>query len=121
MASFICDGILDFLSEDQKSRLSKKFTSSEQKVMPHEIASPLGLKYSEVLAILTILQAEGFCKNFLLIYHNCEKDIPIRATPFEEGIPRLPFFCSSCQEVIEEVSELSFDIMAKLYHSIEFI
>ena len=121
MASFICDGILDFLSGDQKGSLSKKFRSSEQKVMPHEIASPLGLKYSEALAILTVLQAEGFCQNLLLTYHNCEPDIPIKATPFEEGIPKLPFICESCQELIQDINELSFDVMALLRSAIEFV
>jgi hypothetical protein len=121
MASFICDGILDFLTEDQKSKLNKKFRSSELKVMPHELAGPLALKYSEALAILTILQAEGLCKNLLLIYHNCEPDTPIDAIPFEEGIPKVPFECKSCQELIQDLSELSFDVMAILFSSIEFI
>lgn len=121
MVSFTCDGILDFLSEDQKGKLNKKFTPSEQKIMPHEIASPIELKYSEALAILTVLQAEGFCKNLLLTYHKCEQDIPIKATPFEEGIPKLPFVCESCQEIIQDVNELSFDVMAVLHSAIEFV
>lgn len=121
MDRFICEGILDFLSEEQKRKLNKKFRVSEQKVMPHEIAGPLGLEYSEALAVLAALQAEGYCRNLLLTYHNCEPDIIIKATPFEEGIPNFPFVCEICQELIQDINELSFDTMAVIRNAIEFI
>jgi hypothetical protein len=89
--------------------------------MPHEISSPTGLKYSEILAIFTILQAEGFCKNSLLIYHNCDPDTPMKVTPFEDGLPQLPCVCEYCQEEIYDMGEFSFDVMAKLINSVEFI
>jgi hypothetical protein len=121
MTDFTCEGILDFLTEEQKEKLNNKFTSSAQNLMPHEVANPVGLKYSEVLAIFTVLQAEGFCKNLLLIYHSCDQDRFIKATPYEEGIPQLPYICELCQEIIEDTDELSFEVMAKIQDSIKFI
>jgi hypothetical protein len=121
MTNFTCKGILDFLTEEQKEKLNNKFTSSVQNLMPHEVANPVGLKYSEVLAIFTVLQAGGFCKNLLLIYHDCDQDTIMKATPYEEGMPQLPCICELCQETIVDIDELSFEVMAKLQDSIKFI
>jgi hypothetical protein len=118
---FWCEGILDFLSEEQRRQLSTKFAVSSLSVMPHEISGPLGIKYSDAVAVLTVLQTKHLCQNFLLVYHTCEPDLAIASYPFEQGFPELPWECTNCQRVIESIEEISFGIMALTSDSINFV
>jgi rubredoxin len=120
MTSFISKGHLDFLSDKQKAELSKHIQASAT-AMPHQLAVRLGIEYPKALAILTLLEAEGLCELQLLIYHNCEPDIPKGAIPFGKGFPDLPWVCPSCESRVEDYNELSFDIMAHFTQKVKFI
>lgn len=119
MASFITKGRLDLLSDRQKAELSKHIQALST-AMPHQLAVLLGIEYSEALAILTLLEAEGLCELKLLIYHNCEPDVPTGAIPFGQGFPDLPWVCPLCESSVENYNDLSFDIMAQFNQEIEF-
>jgi hypothetical protein len=121
MVSLICKGRLDFLSGEQRAELSRHFQKPSKTAMPHQLAVRLGLEYFEALAVIAVLEAEGLCENQLLIYHNCDPDVPAGAIPYGQGFPNLPWVCPFCEKSVEDYNELSFDIMAKSMHSIEFL
>ncbi|MEA5553803.1 hypothetical protein VB713_22965 [Anabaena cylindrica UHCC 0172] len=122
MTSFIHKGHLDFLSENQKAELSKHFmTASTNDMMPHQLAVQLGIKRSDALAVLTILEDEGLCEMKLLIYHNCEPDVPAGAIPFGQGFPNLPWFCPLCEKSVHDYNELSYDLMAHFMQQHDFV
>ncbi|MEH1813192.1 MAG: hypothetical protein V7K26_27670 [Nostoc sp.] len=121
MTSFIHKGHLDFLSEKQKAELSKYFMTASTTTMPHQLAVQLGIKYSNALALLADLEAEGVCEMKLLIYHNCEPDVPAGAIPYGIGFPDLPWICPHCESIVENYDELSFDLMATSKQSIQFV
>ncbi|MFM5985021.1 MAG: hypothetical protein ACKO9I_06810 [Sphaerospermopsis kisseleviana] len=113
---------MDILSENQKAELSKHFmTASTSDVMPHQLAVQLGIEYSEALAILADLEARGICDMKLLIYHNCDPDIPVDAIPYGTGFPDLPWTCPHCENTVESYDELSFDLMAKSKQTPEIV
>lgn len=121
MASFISKGHLDFLCDRQKDELRKYFTQASTTAMPHQLAVQLGIEYSKALAILTVLEADGLCELKLLIYHNCEPDVPAGAIPFGIGFPNLPWACPLCESSVEDKDELSFDIMAQFTQKIDLV
>ncbi len=121
MSSLKCEGKLDFLSVEHKQKLTTHFCKSGTKVMPHELAIKLGTTRPEALAIITVLGTEGLSKNQLLIYHQCDPEVIADAIPFGIGFPDLPWFCPLCEEIVEDYSELSFDVMAIANDPIEFI
>lgn len=120
MTSFIHKGHLDFLSDNQKAELSKYFMTASTNVMPHQLAVQLGIEYSHALAVLADLEAQGVCEMKLLIYHNCEPDVPAGAIPYGTGFPDLPWTCPHCKSIVENYDELSFDLMAISKQPIEF-
>ncbi|ANV85539.1 hypothetical protein AWQ21_04550 [Picosynechococcus sp. PCC 7003] len=81
--------------------------------MPHEITNKLSITYEKALAFLLACELYNFAKVYLLVYHLCEPDKYIKAIPFHLGIPKLPFVCENCDEEIEDISELSFDVIAQ--------
>jgi hypothetical protein len=119
MSSLTCQKPLDFLSSEQKNKLNEHFRKSTT-AMPHQLAVLLGIKYAEALTILTILDADGLCKNKLLIYHQCEPETPADAIPYGQGFPNLPWTCPLCEEEVDNYDELLFDIMAQADHPINF-
>ncbi|MBD2356653.1 hypothetical protein H6G41_18815 [Tolypothrix sp. FACHB-123] len=121
MASFIQKGHLEFLSENQKAKLSKHFMTASITLMPHELAVLLGIEYPHALAVLAELEAEGVCEMKLLIYHNCEPEVPAGAIPFGIGFPDLPWICPHCEQSVENEDELSFDFIAYFNQAIEFV
>lgn len=121
MLEFNCERKLDFLSRRQKLKLSKFFKEPEKNAMPHQLAVLLGIRYSHALLILTILEANGFIKNHLVIYHICDPEIPAGAIPYGTGFPKLPWSCSLCERVVESYDELTFDLMGKTFEPVEFI
>lgn len=121
MPRFICKGRLDFLSSEQKAELSSHFRKQGTRAMPHQLAVLLGLKYSDALAILTVLETEGLCENKLLIYHKCDPEVPAGAIPYGKSFPNLPWVCPLCEKIVEDYNELSFDVMAQSTHQIEFV
>ncbi|BCL37739.1 hypothetical protein [Nostoc sp. MS1] len=121
MTSFIHKSHLGFLSENQKAELSKYFMKASTNVMPHQLAVQLGIEYSDALALLADLESKGICEMKLLIYHNCEPDVPIDAIPYGTGFPDLPWTCPNCENVVETYDELSFDLMAISKQPIEFV
>lgn len=120
MVSFISKGNLDFLSKKQKVELSKNLKAFRT-VMPHQLAVWLGIEYSKALAILSVLEAQGLCEMKLLIYHNCEPEVPVGAIPYGKGFPNLPWTCPNCEESVDNYDELSFDLMAEFKQQIEFV
>ncbi len=121
MASFIYKERLGFLSDHHKAELSRHFMTASTTAMPHQLAVLLGIEYSDALAILAVLEAEGLCEMKLLIYHNCEPEVPVDAIPYGIGFPHLPRICPNCASSIEDFNELSFDIMASCKQQIEFV
>ncbi len=120
MTSFMLKGSLDFLSEKHKAELSKQLKAWTT-VMPHQLAVWLGIEYSEALAVLSVLEAQGLCEMKLLIYHNCEPEVPVGAIPYGKGFPNLPWTCPNCDKSIDNYDELSFDLMAEFKQPIEFV
>lgn len=121
MASLIYKGHLGFLSDHQKAKLSKHFMSASTTAMPHQLAAWLGIEYSDALTLLADLEAKGVCEMKLLIYHNCEPDVPVGVIPYGIGFPDLPWICPQCESIVESYDELSFDLMAISKQPIEFI
>ena len=121
MPRFICKGQLNFLSSEQKAELSRHFRKQGTQAMPHQLAILLGLKYSEALTILAVLETEGLCENKLLIYHKCDPEVAAGAIPYGKGFPDLPWVCPLCEKIVEDYNELSFDVMAQSTHQIEFV
>jgi hypothetical protein len=121
MVSLIHKERLGFLSDNHKAELSKHFMTASTNVMPHQLAVLLGIEYSDAIAILAVLEAEGLCEMKLLIYHNCEPDVPVDAIPYGKGFPDLPWTCPNCDMVLENYDELSFDLMAISKQPIEFV
>jgi rubredoxin len=121
MTSIIYKGHLDFLSENQKTELSKHFMTASATAMPHQLAVRLGIQYSEALALLADLEAEGMCDMKLLIYHNCDPDVPVDAIPYGTGFPDLPWTCPHCESILDSYDELSFDMMAIPKQAIVFV
>jgi len=112
---------LELLSDNQKVQLSNHFTATSMTVMPHQLAVELGIEYYQALAILAGLEAEKICEMSLLIYHNCELEIPVSAIPYGIGFPQLPWTCPHCESIVESYDELSFDLMAKPKQPIKFV
>lgn len=104
---------LQFLSSSQKCELENLLLSRDS-LMPHEIANQLSITYEQALAFLLACELYGFAEVYLLIYHSCEPDKYIDAIRFKSGIPDLPFICENCEEEVETIDELSFDILASL-------
>jgi len=121
MVSLIHKERLGFLSDNHKAELSKHFMTASTNVMPHQLAVLLGIEYSDAIAILAVLEAEGLCEMKLLIYHNCEPNVPVGAIPYGKGFPDLPWTCPNCDMVLENYDELSFDLMAISKQPIEFV
>ncbi len=120
MPRFLCEGRLGFLSDDQKTELSRHFKDPDETAMPHQLAVRLGIKHSDALTILAVLQADGLCRTKLLIYHVCD-EAPVGAIPYGEGFPNLPWVCPHCEEIVRDYKELSFDIIAEAIEAIEFV
>lgn len=112
ISSFDCKKQLNFLSDRQKAELSQHFNQPGETAMPHQLAVKLGISLSDALAIIAILESHGLSKNKLLIYHQCEPEVPADAIPYGEGFPELPWKCPLCCEVVDSYKELNFDIIA---------
>ena len=119
MTSLILKGNLNLLSEKHKAELSKHLKAWTT-VMPHQLAVWLGIEYSEALAVLSVLEAQELCEMKLLIYHNCEPEVPVGAIRFGKGFPNLPWTCPNCHKSVDNNDELSFDLMAEFKQQIEF-
>ena len=121
MGDLNCEFLFDFLTPEKKAFLNEKFRVGNIRVMPHELSGPLNISYSDAIAILTFLQAAKLSRSYIIVYHKCEPDLAIETIPFEEGFPSVPWFCSNCQETVEDLDELSFNIMAVSKEPIRFI
>ncbi|MDZ8238744.1 MAG: hypothetical protein RMZ69_16625 [Nostoc sp. ChiQUE01a] len=120
MARLVCENRLDFLSNRHKSLLNKHFNQALQTAQPHEIAIKVGIEYSQVIAILAVLAADNFSKNWLLIYHTCAETF-VERTLLSAGMPKLPYVCPHCEIEIYNYDEIQFDVMAETKTEIEFI
>ena len=120
MPRFLSKERLGFLSSEQKTELSRYFKEPSETAMPHQLAVRLGIEYSDALAILSVLEAEGLCEITLLIYHICA-EVPVAAIPFGKGFPNLPWVCLHCEEIVVDYKYLSFDVIAKATEAIEFV
>ena len=120
MARLICKNRLDFLSDHHKAILSEHFGQSTQTAQPRELAIKLGIEYSQAIAILAVLSADGYCNNSLLIYHHCSEAV-VDKIPLREGMPRLPYICPYCETTIYSYDELNFDVIAEAQTSVEFV
>ena len=103
---------LSFLSEVQLSQLKQHFTEPQTTAMPHQIAVMLGITYSQALCVLAVLESSGVTDNFLLVYHNCS-EAPVGTISYGLGFPQMPWRCPNCENKVESLGELSFDVLAK--------
>lgn len=110
---------LTFLTPQMKSRLSAILSELDEKLMPHSVAILLGIEYSEALLLLAVLGREGVCSNRLLVYHNCEPAVPAGSIPFGRGYPKMPWRCRHCEQEVEDLDELSFDLEAVVVDTAE--
>lgn len=120
MSSFKSRNKISFLSQWQLDVLNRHFTEPNKTAMPHELAVKLKIKYSDALTIISLLETEGLANNLLLIYHYCQ-EAPVDTLPFGAGFPNLPWRCPNCEVIVEDSTELSYDVMAKAPQPIEFI
>lgn len=120
MTRLVCEDRLTFLSGRHKSLLSEHFSRPHQTAQPRELAIKLGIEYSQVIAILAVLAADGYCWNWLLIYHNCSETFVDRS-PLRSGMPNLPYVCPYCEVTIYSYDELKLDVMAETEISVEFV
>lgn len=120
MANLFCRDRLDFLSDQHKLILTEHFKQPQQTAESRELAIKLGVDYSQVIAILAVLAADGFCQNWLLIYHVCAGTFVDRV-PFKNGMPKLPYTCPHCERTIYEYEELQVDVMVETKESVEFV
>jgi hypothetical protein len=116
----ICENHLDFLNDYHKSLLNKYFQTPPTVLQTHDLAISLGLEESKIIAIIATLSADRYCRNWLLIYHNCSETFVDRR-PLNEGMIRLPYRCPYCEFVIEDFKELKFDLMVETNNKILFI
>ncbi|NJL40350.1 MAG: hypothetical protein HC899_29100 [Leptolyngbyaceae cyanobacterium SM1_4_3] len=100
--------------------MNEHFSKPLQTAQPRELAIKLGIEYSQVIAILAVLAADGYCRNWLLIYHNCSETFVDRV-PLREGMPKLPYVCPYCEVTIYNYDELKLDVMAETEISVEFV
>jgi hypothetical protein len=119
MAYLVCEDRLTFLSADHKVHLNQYF-SRPTTAQPRELATKLEIEYSQVVAILAGLAANGYCHNWLLIYHSCSETFVDRA-PLRSGMPKLPYVCPCCESTIYTYDGLSLDVMAETETSVEFV
>jgi hypothetical protein len=120
MVSVESKKLLGFLSQAQKEMLNDRFLSPV-KIMPHELMGPLGITYAEALSILVVLRTYGYCQLFLLVYHECEPDLPIISLDFDKGFIQLPWECVNCQEWVTAPDEITYSVMAITDNKINFI
>lgn len=106
----IDDQRFGFLSDQQKLELSRHFDKPHQTAMSHQLAVLLGIRNSEALSILDLLSSSPLYETKLLIYHQCA-EAPIDAMVFSTEFPSIPYCCPHCQEIVEDSSELSYDVM----------
>lgn len=121
MPGVMYQGRLDFLSDQQKARLSQLFRHPNGQIMPHDLAVRLGITRSDALTVLAILEGDGMCSMKLLVYHKCEPDNPAGAIPYGQGFPNLPWLCPLCEEEVDNYDDLLFDFIAEINQAIEFI
>lgn len=90
--------------------LNKRFSSGNERVMPHILAIDLGLTPAHGLALINVLHDEDVAQVFLVMYHVCEPDLPAGYLAYGKGFPNLPWPCPICEENVAEIGELRFDI-----------
>jgi hypothetical protein len=120
MNQLTCNYHLSFLNNTQKTKLSRKLRSANSKLMPHEIATSIGLTLPQAHAILIVLASVGLCENRLLIYHICA-EVPVGSIAFGIGFPALPWICPECGEELNSYDDMTFDLIAIAKEPIEFI
>ena len=103
-----------FLTKKEYEDFKKFFANSSGTIMPHELSNAIDIDISTAISTLIALSENKISSLLLLIYHDCDPDVPLDAIPFENGFPQLPWHCPGCEEIAENFSELHFDIMAKI-------
>jgi hypothetical protein len=120
MARLVCENRLTFLSGQHKFLLNEHFDRPSQTAQPRELAIKLGIEYSQVIAILAVLAADGYCNNWLLIYHSCSETF-VERVPLRSGMPKLPYVCPYCELTVYTYDELKLDVMAETETTVEFV
>jgi coproporphyrinogen III oxidase-like Fe-S oxidoreductase len=120
MERLICRDRLSFLSSQHKSILSEHFSKANTTAQPRELAIKLGIGYSQIIAVLAVLAADGYCQNWLLIYHTCSEAV-VDKIHLRLGMPKLPYICPYCDMEVHSYDDLLFDVMAETTNPVEFI
>jgi hypothetical protein len=91
--------------------------------MMHEIATATGCKLEEVAGMFYLLYSRDAAIAFILVYHKQHNDLPVYShrIPMEKGIPDMPLRCNVCDEEIETLDDLTFDLQFQLVKDIEFV
>lgn len=91
--------------------------------MMHEIATATGCKLEEAAGMFYLLFSRDAAIAFILVYHKQHNDLPVYShrIPMAEGLPSVPLHCNVCDEEIETLDELTFDLQFQLVKDIEFV
>src|SRR3989339_1106567 len=113
MRQFNCERDLNFLSAEQRSKLTEYFRSNRREIKPTILRGMLGVSESESYQIILILTAHRLIRGKYLIYHLQHPDDSYASDRLiEDGLPPLPFYCSICCKNIDTYDELDFQISA---------
>jgi hypothetical protein len=110
---------LAFLTDEMRTVLNARLRVMNERMMPHSLAIMLGVERAEALLLVTVLSTEGICQNRLLIYHSCEPGTPLASIPFGIGFPNLPWTCPNCDDVVQDLTDLRFDLEAEVINPVE--
>ena len=105
--------ILPFLTEDQLLGLVRFIESQPKNFMAHELSLKLNMEWSKSMSTISVLWAKKLVDVFLLIYHDCDSSLPVETVEYGKGLPQLPWTCPNCKSLVNNFSEINFDLMAK--------
>jgi len=94
-----------------------------EKLMIHDIAIATGCEFQDAAIILFYLYNYYVAEMFLIVYHNKHLDPPVPSLvrKFLEGFPQFPFTCSVCEEEVVSSAQVTYEFMASLKETVEFI
>jgi|WetSurMetagenome_2_1015567.scaffolds.fasta_scaffold27287_3 hypothetical protein len=116
LSSLVC------LTEDAHLDQLNRMLTVHSDLMPHQLSAAIGCDAAEAMKALLLLVDKGAADAYLLVYHSLHPDSPpIQIAPIAEGLPTLPFTCDTCEEVIDDASDLFYDFLFKIQHDVQFI
>lgn len=100
------------VTAQQWRRIEELLQAVDSNLQPHQLVTAAGVSYGSALAILACLGQEGLADNQLVVYHLACSESPVEFLPFGAGFPTLPWHCPNCEELVEQLEDLTFDVQA---------